>query len=200
MAAAVPVAFSFLLPHQQERLLIFLNPEQDPLGAGYHLTQSKIAIGSGGLTGKGFLNGSQSHLQYLPEQHTDFIFSALAEEWGLVGGLVLILLFLLLLRWGMKVANEAKGRFERLAAAGMTAHHLLLHRDQPADGDGPRPRGRHPAAARLLRRLGDDDGDDLPRHPDVDRPRDAKGRAAGAALGRIGISHPPGPASGAELH
>ncbi len=121
VAAAVPLAFSFLLPHQQERLLIFLNPEQDPLGAGYHLTQSKIAIGSGGLTGKGFLNGSQSHLQYLPEQHTDFIFSALAEEWGLIGGLVLIALFLALMRWGMQVANEARSRFERLAAAGMTA-------------------------------------------------------------------------------
>ena len=121
VAAAAPLAYSFLLPHQQERLLIFLNPEQDPLGAGYHLTQSKIAIGSGGLTGKGFLNGSQSHLQYLPEQHTDFIFSALAEEWGLAGGLVLIILFVLLLRWGMRVATEAKSRFERLAAAGMTA-------------------------------------------------------------------------------
>lgn len=121
VAAAVPVAFSFLMPHQQERLLIFLDPEQDPLGAGYHLTQSKIAIGSGGLFGKGFLNGSQSHLHYLPEQHTDFIFSALAEEWGLAGGLVLIALFLLLLRWGMRVAAEAKSRFERLAAAGMTA-------------------------------------------------------------------------------
>jgi rod shape determining protein RodA len=121
VAAAAPLAYSFLLPHQQERLLIFLNPEQDPLGAGYHLTQSKIAIGSGGLFGKGFLNGSQSHLQYLPEQHTDFIFSALAEEWGLAGGLVLIALFVLLMRWGMRVATEARGRFERLAAAGMTA-------------------------------------------------------------------------------
>jgi rod shape determining protein RodA len=120
VAAAVPVAYSFLLPHQQERVLIFLNPEQDPLGAGYHITQSQIAIGSGGLFGKGFLNGSQSHLQYLPEQHTDFIFSALAEEWGLIGGLVLIVLFYLLLRWGMGVATAAQGRFERLAAAGLT--------------------------------------------------------------------------------
>ena len=120
VAAAFPIVYSFLLPHQQERVLIFLNPEADPLGAGYHLTQSKIAIGSGGLFGKGFLNGTQSHLHYLPEQHTDFIFSAIAEEWGLVGGLVLILLFYLLLRWGMGVATEAKGRFERLAAAGLT--------------------------------------------------------------------------------
>jgi len=120
VAAALPVVYSFLLPHQQDRVLIFLNPETDPLGAGYHLTQSKIAIGSGGVFGKGFLNGTQSHLHYLPEQHTDFIFSAIAEEWGLIGGCVLILLFFLLLRWGMGVALDAKGRFERLAAAGLT--------------------------------------------------------------------------------
>lgn len=120
-AAIVPLGYSFLMPHQQRRLLIFLNPEEDPLGAGYHITQSKIAIGSGGITGKGFLQGSQSHLQYLPEQHTDFIFPAIAEEWGLIGGLVLIALFFLLLRWGMKVAIEAKGRFERLTAGGLTA-------------------------------------------------------------------------------
>lgn len=117
---AAPIIYSLLLPHQQRRVLIFLNPEQDPLGAGYHIQQSQIAIGSGGLFGKGFLNGSQSHLQYLPEQHTDFIFAAFAEEWGLVGGLVLIGLFVLLLRWGMRVAADAKGRFERLAAAGLT--------------------------------------------------------------------------------
>jgi rod shape determining protein RodA len=121
VGAVLPIVYSFLLlPHQQERVLIFLNPEADPLGAGYHLTQSKIAIGSGGIFGKGFLNGTQSHLQYLPEQHTDFIFSAIAEEWGLLGGVILILLFFLLLRWGTAVALEAKGRFERLAAAGLT--------------------------------------------------------------------------------
>jgi rod shape determining protein RodA len=121
VGAALPIVYSLLLlPHQQERVLIFLNPEADPLGAGYHLTQSKIAIGSGGIFGKGFLNGTQSHLQYLPEQHTDFIFSALAEEWGLAGGVVLIILFFLLIRWGTSVALDAKGRFERLAAAGLT--------------------------------------------------------------------------------
>jgi rod shape determining protein RodA len=121
VGAALPIVYSFLLlPHQQERVLIFLNSEADPLGAGYHLTQSKIAIGSGGLFGKGFLNGSQSHLQYRPEQHTDFIFSAIAEEWGLAGGIALIMLFFLLVRWGTTVALDAKGRFERLAAAGLT--------------------------------------------------------------------------------
>jgi rod shape determining protein RodA len=120
VGAALPLVYNFLLlPHQQERVLIFLNPEADPLGAGYHLTQSKIAIGSGGLFGKGFLNGTQSHLHYLPEQHTDFIFSAIAEEWGLVGGVVLIALFFLLLKWGMGVALDAKGKFERLMAAGL---------------------------------------------------------------------------------
>jgi rod shape determining protein RodA len=120
VAALIPIAYTIMLPHQKKRVLIFLDPEQDPLGAGYHLTQSKIAIGSGGIFGKGFLNGTQSHLQYLPEQHTDFIFSAMAEEWGLVGGLFLIGCFVLLFRWGMQVANEAKGRFERLTAAGLT--------------------------------------------------------------------------------
>jgi rod shape determining protein RodA len=121
VAAAIPLVYSFLLlPHQRDRVLIFMNPETDPLGAGYHLTQSKIAIGSGGIFGKGFLNGTQSHLHYLPEQHTDFIFSALAEEWGLAGGSVLILLFFLLLKWGMGVALDSKGRFERLAASGLT--------------------------------------------------------------------------------
>lgn len=121
VAAAIPLAYNLLmLPHQQKRVLIFLNPEDDPLGAGYHITQSKIAIGSGGLFGKGFLNGTQSHLHYLPEQHTDFIFPAMAEEWGLVGGLFLIACFALLFRWGMKVAQEAGSRFTRLTAAGLT--------------------------------------------------------------------------------
>ena len=121
VAAAIPIAYNlFMLPHQQKRVMIFLSPEQDPLGAGYHITQSKIAIGSGGLFGKGFLNGTQSHLHYLPEQHTDFIFPAMAEEWGLMGGLFVIACFAFLFRWGMNVAQEAKGRFNRLTAAGMT--------------------------------------------------------------------------------
>jgi len=121
VAAAIPFAYHFLMmPHQQKRVLIFLNPEDDPLGAGYHITQSKIAIGSGGLFGKGFLNGTQSHLHYLPEQHTDFIFPAMVEEWGLIGGLFLLICFALIFRWGMAVALETKDRFGRLTAAGMT--------------------------------------------------------------------------------
>jgi rod shape determining protein RodA len=120
VAVAAPVAFSFLHDYQQKRVLIFMDPESDPLGAGYHISQSKIAIGSGGLFGKGFLNGTQSHLDYLPEGHTDFIFATMAEEWGLVGGLVLILAYGLVIKWGIGVALDAKDRFSRLTAAGLT--------------------------------------------------------------------------------
>jgi len=97
-----------------------MNPENDPLGAGYHITQSKIAIGSGGLTGNGYLQGTQSHFAFLPEPHTDFIFATMAEEWGLMGGLFLIIAFSLILRWGMKVSTNSRDRFSRLAAAGLT--------------------------------------------------------------------------------
>jgi rod shape determining protein RodA len=121
VAVAVPVAFQFLHDYQQRRVTIFLNPEADPLGGGYHITQSKIAIGSGGLFGKGFLNGTQSHLDYLPEGHTDFVFATMAEEWGLAGGLVLIIAFALVIHWAMGVALNTRGRFERLTAAGLAA-------------------------------------------------------------------------------
>ncbi len=86
-AAIVPIAFSFLHDYQKKRVLIFMDPESDPLGAGYHISQSKIAIGSGGIFGKGFLMGTQSHLDYLPEGHTDFVFATMAEEWGMLGGI-----------------------------------------------------------------------------------------------------------------
>jgi rod shape determining protein RodA len=120
LAIALPIAFSFLHDYQRQRVLIFMNPEADPLGTGYHITQSKIAIGSGGLTGVGFLNGTQSRGGYLPEPHTDFVFATMAEEWGLMGGIFLILAFALILRWGMRVAMESRDRFSRLAAAGLT--------------------------------------------------------------------------------
>ena len=121
-AAAIPLAYFFALqPYQQKRVNTFLDPESDPLGTGYHITQSKIAIGSGGLTGKGFNEGSQSHLNYLPEPHTDFVFATMAEEWGLLGGVFVIAAFGLILGWGMKVARAAEHRFDRLLAAGMTA-------------------------------------------------------------------------------
>ncbi len=119
-ACALPILFGMLHDYQRNRILIFLNPENDPLGAGYHITQSKIAIGSGGIFGKGFLNGTQSHLDYLPEGHTDFVFATMAEEWGLLGGALLIVGFVLLLRWGWRVARGAESRFSRLAAGGLT--------------------------------------------------------------------------------
>jgi rod shape determining protein RodA len=120
VAVAVPIAYTMLHEYQQRRVLIFLDPEADPLGAGYHISQSKIAIGSGCLFGKGFLNGTQSHLDYLPEGHTDFVFATMAEEWGLMGGFFLIGCFFMVIRWGISVALETRGRFERLTAAGLT--------------------------------------------------------------------------------
>jgi rod shape determining protein RodA len=121
VAVVAPAAYAFMHDYQRRRVLIFLDPESDPLGAGYHLSQSKIAIGSGGLFGKGYLQGSQSHLDYLPEGHTDFVFSAMVEEWGFAGGLVLILGFAMVIRWGMQVSMRARTRFSQLAAAGLTA-------------------------------------------------------------------------------
>lgn len=119
-AAIIPIAFSFLHEYQQKRVLIFMDPESDPLGAGYHISQSKIAIGSGGLWGKGFLQGTQSHLDYLPEGHTDFVFATMSEEWGLVGGVALIAAFMLLFQWGIRVSMRAQDRFSALIAAGLT--------------------------------------------------------------------------------
>lgn len=121
-AAATPLVYFFgLQPYQQRRVMTMFNPEADPLGAGYHITQSKIAIGSGGIFGKGFNNGSQSHLQYLPEPHTDFVFATMAEEWGLIGGLFVIVIFAVILRWGWNVARASRDRFATLVAAGMVA-------------------------------------------------------------------------------
>ena len=121
-AAMAPIAFFFgLQEYQQRRVMTMFNPEEDALGAGYHITQSKIAIGSGGIFGKGFNEGSQSHLQYLPEPHTDFVFATMAEEWGLIGGLFVLAVFSIILRWGMSVARTSRDRFSSLLAAGMTA-------------------------------------------------------------------------------
>lgn len=116
-----PIAFFTLLhDYQRNRVLTFLDPENDPLGTGYHITQSKIAIGSGGLFGKGFGNGSQSHLEYLPEAHTDFVFATMVEEWGVLGGLFVLFVFAVILSWGLRVAYRSNDRFSRLLAAGMT--------------------------------------------------------------------------------
>lgn len=120
MVAAMPFVYAMMHEYQRKRVLIFLDPESDPLGAGYHISQSKIAIGSGGIFGKGFLNGSQSHLDYLPEGHTDFVFASLVEEWGMFGGMLLILTFAMIIRWGLKVSRGAPTRFGQLTAAGLS--------------------------------------------------------------------------------
>jgi rod shape determining protein RodA len=120
LAIAAPLAVNFVLhDYQRNRVLIFMDPESDPLGTGYHISQSKIAIGSGGITGKGFLNGTQSHLDYLPEGHTDFVFATMAEEWGLLGGIFIIGAYLLVIRWGVDVGMRARSRFAKLSAAGL---------------------------------------------------------------------------------
>ncbi|MBL8669271.1 MAG: rod shape-determining protein RodA [Alphaproteobacteria bacterium] len=123
--AAVPVAWHFLRDYQKNRVYTFLDPESDPLGAGYHIIQSKIALGSGGLFGKGFMNGSQSHLQFLPEKQTDFIFTMLAEEWGLVGAVGLIALYVILIGYGFYVALASRSHFGRLLALGCTVNFFL---------------------------------------------------------------------------
>ena len=112
--ALLPIAISFLKPYQKARILTFLNPEKDPLGAGYQIIQSKIAIGSGGLFGKGFLNGSQSYLDYLPEKHTDFIFTLFSEEFGFVGSLFILMLYALIVSRIIKIGNATRSNFGKL--------------------------------------------------------------------------------------
>ena len=112
--ALLPVAISFLKPYQKSRILTFLNPEKDPLGAGYQIIQSKIAIGSGGLFGKGFLNGSQSYLDYLPEKHTDFIFTLFSEEFGFAGSVFILLLYALIISRIIKIGNVTRSNFGKL--------------------------------------------------------------------------------------
>ena len=119
--SAIPLAWQFLRDYQKERILTFLDPERDPLGAGYHILQSKIALGSGGMFGKGFLNGTQSQLSFLPERQTDFIFTMLAEEFGLMGGLTLLALYTLILIYGFVIGLGTKSQFARLVATGVTA-------------------------------------------------------------------------------
>jgi len=111
----------FLRPYQKNRILDFLNPERSRLGSGYHIIQSKIAVGSGGMAGKGFIKGTQSQLRFLPEQHTDFAFSVFAEEWGFLGCLLLIIIYLSLVLWGLNIARKCNDRFGALLAVGVTA-------------------------------------------------------------------------------
>jgi rod shape determining protein RodA len=120
LAGAVPVVWHNLHDYQRQRVLTFLNPQEDPLGAGYHTIQSQIAIGSGGVFGKGYMNGSQAQLEFLPERSTDFIFAVIGEEWGLVGLAVLIGLYLLVIARGLYIAVQAQDTFSRLVAGALT--------------------------------------------------------------------------------
>ena len=119
--ALIPLIWFFLKGYQKQRILTFLTPDRDPLGAGYHIIQSKIAIGSGMISGKGFLKGTQNALSFLPEHHTDFIFSVLAEEWGFVGSLVVIFVFLLLIISSLNVAYKCRDPFGTILSVGITA-------------------------------------------------------------------------------
>ncbi len=112
--AVIPVAISFLKPYQKSRILTFLDPSRDPLGAGYQITQSKIAIGSGGLFGKGFLNGSQSYLDYLPEKHTDFIFTLFSEEFGFFGSSMVLAIYVLITWRIAGIGNMVRDTFSKL--------------------------------------------------------------------------------------
>ena len=118
-AALTPILWSLLKDYQKQRLLVFLNPNLDPLGSGYHIAQSKIAVGSGELFGKGLMAASQSQLNFLPASHTDFIFAVLAEQWGFVGCLLLLLLYYLLITRGIEIAGEAKDLFGAVMTFGI---------------------------------------------------------------------------------
>ena len=121
MTASAPIFWNYLLhDYQRQRILTFLNPETDPLGAGYHIIQSTIAIGSGGLYGKGWLNGTQSHLDFLPERSTDFVFAVFSEEFGFLGTLLLLSLFIAIISRGIIIAVNAQDTFSRLVAGSLT--------------------------------------------------------------------------------
>ncbi len=119
--ASLPVLWQLLRSYQKQRLLVFINPNADPLGAGYTIIQSRIAIGSGGLWGKGFLGGTQSYLRFLPERHTDFIFSVIGEQWGFIGASVVILIFALVIWRGITITKKSKDVFARCISAGIVS-------------------------------------------------------------------------------
>ncbi|CAK0772963.1 SEDS family protein MrdB [Gammaproteobacteria bacterium] len=120
LMALAPVAWHFLHDYQRARVIMFLNPESDPLGAGYHIIQSKIALGSGGVYGKGWLNGTQAHLDFIPERSTDFIFAVFGEEFGLMGAILLLILYLFVIARGIYITIQAQGTFSRLLAGSIT--------------------------------------------------------------------------------
>ncbi|MBD3309140.1 rod shape-determining protein RodA [candidate division KSB3 bacterium] len=123
---STPVMWMNLKEYQKDRLVAFINPDSDPLGAGYHVNQSMIAIGSGGFWGKGFMNGTQSQLNFLPEQFTDFIFSVFSEEWGFIGSFVLLSVYLVVILKGLTIASKAKDKLGRLIAVGVVTV-LVVH-------------------------------------------------------------------------
>ena len=130
MGLLTPILWNHLKPYQQQRIKIFLNPEADPRGAGYQIIQSKVAIGSGGLTGKGFMHGSQTQLRFLPEQHTDFIYAVVGEEFGFLGVMLGLILFLILLIRGVQIAFQVKNRFNSIVAIGIVtiiAFHAVVN-------------------------------------------------------------------------
>jgi rod shape determining protein RodA len=117
--ASLPLLWNKLHAYQQKRILVFLNPELDPSHSGYHVLQSKIALGSGGLLGKGYMQGTQSHLNFLPEKQTDFIFTMFSEEWGMVGATVLIILYAMTVFYGYQIALSSRNRFVSLLSLGV---------------------------------------------------------------------------------
>ena len=121
LICSTPVGIALLKPYQKSRILTFFNPERDPLGAGYQIIQSKIAVGSGGFLGKGFLNGSQSYLDYLPEKHTDFIFTLFSEEFGFIGSIVLLFIYVLIIYRVINIGKKAKNDFASLYCFGFAA-------------------------------------------------------------------------------
>ncbi len=123
--STIPIAWNLLHKYQQDRILTFLNPENDPLGSGYHIAQSKIAIGSGGFTGKGYMQGSQSQLEFIPEIHTDFVFSIFSEEFGFLGSIIIILLHFYLFFYGMKSSFYANNEFDKLVTFGLTINYFF---------------------------------------------------------------------------
>jgi rod shape determining protein RodA len=125
VGAAVPFLWHFLHDYQRQRVLTFLNPERDPMGTGYHIIQAKIAVGSGGILGKGYLQGTQSHLQFLPEHATDFIFGVVGEEFGLLGALVLIAVLTYIVLRGLYISSQAQDTFSRLLAGSLSLTFFL---------------------------------------------------------------------------
>ncbi|GAB4368664.1 MAG: rod shape-determining protein RodA [Deltaproteobacteria bacterium] len=124
-AGGIPVLWMLMRDYQKQRVLTLLDPERDPLGSGYHVIQSKIAVGSGGLFGKGYLHGTQGALRFLPEQHTDFAFAVFSEEWGFAGSIVLLALYLALCHRGFTLASRCQDRFAAIACGGISAYFLV---------------------------------------------------------------------------